>query len=268
MNRKIWVFAVLSIVATLAFRVWVLNPELSLAVSDSFSDVSSLFNNLSGSMLASASSRIVYVREGMRKEEVGELFARKLDWNDTQKLAFLRGPEGEYYPGTYSISNSKDENVMRELMLHRFEREVEERLSSSTKSVVSIPTIIKVASIIEREAGGKRDMRLISGVIWNRIFTDMNLQIDATVQYAIGTEEKGWWPTVYPEDLHVESPFNTYKYEGFPPAPISNPGLASIDAAMNPAKTKCLFYIHDKRRRIHCAETYEGHKKNINRYLK
>ena len=268
MSKKILILGILGFGCALSFRIWILTPELSLAVNDVYSDVSSLFNNLSGSMLAAASSRFVYVREGMRKEEVGELFARKLDWNDTQKLAFLSGDEGKYYPGTYTISDNKNEEVMREVMLHRFEREVEERLSSSTKSIISIPTIIKVASIIEREAGGKKDMRLISGVIWNRIFTDMNLQIDATVQYAMGTEENGWWPIVYPEDLHIESPFNTYKYEGFPPAPISNPGSASIDAAMNPAKTKCLFYLHDKRRKIHCAETYEGHKRNINRYLK
>jgi len=235
--------------------------------SDNLSDLSDLFDQTSGPLLALVSGgRLVHIREGMRKEEIAELFAGKLKWDDSQKLAFLSGPEGQYYPGTYSVSSAGDEEIMRELMLHRFDREVEERLASSTKNVISLDTILKVASIIEREAGGKRDMRLISGIIWNRVFKGMNLQIDATLQYAKGDKDSGWWPKVLSEDKYIESPYNTYKYSGFPPTPIANPGLSSIEAALNPQKTKCLFYLHDKRRRIHCSETYQGHLKNIDRY--
>jgi UPF0755 protein len=69
------------------------------------------------------------------------------------------------------------------------------------------------------------------------------------------------------EDKAIDSDYNTYMYKGLPPGPIANPGLEAIKAAYNPAETKCMFYIHDKKRRIHCAETYEEHKKNIERYL-
>jgi UPF0755 protein len=127
--------------------------------------------------------------------------------------------------------------------------------------------ILIIASLIQREAAGKKDMNLVSGVIWNRIMSDMPLAIDATLQYAKGTEEN-WWPQPKSEDKYIDSAYNTYQNKGLPPHPIANPGLAAIDAAMNPSDTSCLYYIHDRYRRIHCSPTYEGHKTNINLYLR
>ena len=229
-------------------------------------DISSFLNNFSGAFLASVSSRFVHVREGLRKEEVAELFARRFDWTADQKVAFAGAVEGKYYPGTYSVPSSQSEDILRELMLHRFDRQIIARYPTSTEQVVKLDVVIKIASLIEREAGGKRDMRIISGVIWNRIFKDMSLDIDATLQYAKGTSTN-WWPIVVPEDKKISSPFNTYKHKGLPPTPIASPGLAAIDAALNPLKTNCLFYLHDTHRRIHCSPTYKGHLGNIKRYL-
>lgn len=104
-------------------------------------------------------------------------------------------------------------------------------------------------------------MKLISGIIWNRIWSGMKLQIDATVQYAKGNEEDGWWEQVNKGDTKIKSAYNTYLYPGLPPGAIANPGLAAIEAAFNPQKTACLFYLHDKNKQIHCARTYEEHKK-------
>ena len=235
-------------------------------VGDKYSDITSAISNVSGSLLAAASGgHFVHIREGLRKEEIADLFAKKLDWTLDQKLAFLDGPEGQYFPGTYSVSANKGEEVMREIMFHRYEKNVEELYASST--ILTLPTVTKIASIIEREAGGKRDMRIISGIIWNRIFEGMTLDIDATLQYAKGSSTN-WWPIVKSGDKKIESPYNTYKYKGFPPTPIANPGLAAIEAAMNPIQTNCLFYLHDNHRKIHCTRTYAEHVKNVNRYLK
>lgn len=235
-------------------------------VSDKFSDISSAISDVGGSLFAAASGgHYIHVREGMRKEEIADLFAGKLNWSSDQKLAFLDGPEGQYFPGTYAVPSNNDESVMREVMLHRYEKNVAEPYASS--SVVTMPIVLKIASIIEREAGGKRDMRIISGIIWNRIFDGMTLDIDATLQYAKGTSTN-WWPTVHSADKKIESPYNTYKYKGFPPTPIANPGLAAIDAALNPIMTDCIFYLHDAHRKIHCAATYSAHVRNVNRYLK
>jgi UPF0755 protein len=65
----------------------------------------------------------------------------------------------------------------------------------------------------------------------------------------------------------MDSPYNTYQYKGLTPHPICNPGLDAIEAALNPIKTDCLYYLHDKNKQIHCAETYEEHKANIEKYL-
>ena len=94
----------------------------------------------------------------------------------------------------------------------------------------------------------------------------MKLQMDATLQYAKGSEEDGWWPTVEPADKKIDSLYNTYMYPSLPPTPIANPGLAALDAAYNPQKTSCLYYLHDKKGVIHCSSTYAGHQANIKKY--
>ena len=108
-------------------------------------------------------------------------------------------------------------------------------------------------------------MRLISGIIWNRIFKGMKLQMDATLQYVKGNEAD-WWPQVTPDDKNIPSPYNTYLHTDLPPTPISNASLAAITAAYNPIKTSCLFYIHDKKGNIHCSATYVGQLANIKKY--
>ena len=95
----------------------------------------------------------------------------------------------------------------------------------------------------------------------------MKLEMDSTIQYAKGSEEKGWWTQISNKDKKIDSPYNTYLYEGFPPGAISNPSLDAINAAFNPAKTDCIFYIHDKNHITHCAKTYEEHKQNVEKYL-
>ena len=149
----------------------------------------------------------------------------------------------------------------------RFTTEILERYSTTTASRVPLRDALIIASLIEREAGGWHDMRDISGVIWNRIFTGMNLQIDATLQYAKADGAKGnWWPKPVPDDKYVKSRFNTYRYNGLPPAPIASPSVAAVVAALNPKKTDCLFYFHDSRGRFHCSPDYEGHVKLLKKH--
>jgi UPF0755 protein len=121
-----------------------------------------------------------------------------------------------------------------------------------------------VASLLEREAYDFDDMRYISGIICNRLFINMRLQIDATMQYAKANKLKNpgandWWPTPVPADKFIDSPYNTYKYAGLPPTPIANPSIDAIIAALNPRKTDCLFYFHDPHGKFYCTKTYEEH---------
>ena len=220
--------------------------------------------------LANPSIRIVRVEEGLRKEEVAQVVANKLNWNIQEKEDFIStaNVEGHYFPKTYLIYKDENPSAVQATMFDEFSKQVSKVKKPKSKNIINEDTIIKIASIIQREAAGKEDMNLISGIIWNRIYGGMKLQIDATLQYAKGSEEDGWWQQVVPEDKKIESFYNTYLYAGLPPGPIANPGLAAISAAYNPQKTSCLFYLHDKNKKIHCAINYKEHKNNIETYLK
>ena len=220
--------------------------------------------------LANPSMRIVKVEEGLRKEEVAQVLEDKLDWTEKDKKDFINNAnvEGHYFPKTYLIYKDEDPSVVSAVMLNEFSTQVSKIKKPKSKQIINEDMAIKIASIIQREAAGKNDMALISGIIWNRIFSGMRLQVDATLQYAKGNEEDGWWEEVNPEDKKIKSSYNTYLHVGLPPGAIANPGIAAINAAYNPQKTSCLFYLHDKKRRIHCAKTYEEHKRNIEIYLK
>jgi UPF0755 protein len=250
--------------------------SISSVLSSLAENISYTLHNNTSMLAAAANPSIAFinVRPGLRKEEMADLIGQKLSWSDSEKSQFLninktmKAPdaEGYYYPDVYLLPVKASGYEVGRLMINRFNDEVMSRYASSTEEKININTAMKIASIIEREAGGKSDMRLISGIMWNRIFKDMTLDIDATLQYAKGNEEDGWWQKVVSEDKFIKSPYNTYQNKGLTPTPISNPELASIEAALNPKKTNCLFYLHDKYRRIHCSVTYKEHVKKITLY--
>ncbi len=226
--------------------------------------------------LANPSSRYVVLNSGLRKEEVAAILAKELGWNDDERYIFIvmdqrldkKNMEGYYTPGSYIIPNSAKPSVAYKTIMTKFDEEIKSQYASSTAQIINIDLALKIASIIEREAGGKDDMRLISGVIWNRIFKEMRLEMDATLQYAKGNSKDGWWTNVESKDKYIDSPYNTYKNAGLPPTPISNVSISAIKAALNPKKTKCIFYLHDRRGNIHCSVTYKEHLANIKKYYK
>ena len=225
--------------------------------------------------LASLSSRILVIESGERKEQVTEHFGKILGWNKTERDQFLTLIEGsaplledgKFYPGTYTVERKAKPEVVAPLVLERFNAEVLTRYTDDVESVVPLNDALIIASLLEREAYDFEDMRLISGVIWNRLFAGMRLQLDATLQYAKGSDpSEPWWPKVAPSDKYIASVYNTYKNTGLPPAPIANPSLESILAALNPKETECMYYFHDKKAGFHCTETYEEHVKLLKEY--
>ena len=99
----------------------------------------------------------------------------------------------------------------------------------------------------------------------------MPLQVDATVQYVLGYQlnEKRWWKKALTfDDLKIQSPYNTYVVSGLPPAPISSPGMAAIEAVLNATTdTPYLFYIHDLQGNTYYGKDYAEHQENIEKYL-
>jgi uncharacterized YceG family protein len=98
--------------------------------------------------------------------------------------------------------------------------------------------VLKIASLVEREAVYPPDRAKIAAVIYNRLHAGMPLGIDAAIEYAVGA-----WRPLTAADLRIDSPFNTRTNHGLPPTPVCNPGLASIRAAAHPAKVRYLYYV-------------------------
>ncbi len=218
----------------------------------------------------------VTIPEGLRKEQIADRLKEALGWTDATREAFLNTntqkpydlTDGFYFPDTYLIPTAEDPEQVSQRFINRFNDSFAPYVQKFKDANIKYDTAIKIASLIQREAGGKADMPIIAGVLWNRLLIKMPLQIDATLQYARGDAGDGYWAPVKVADKQIDSPFNTYKNPGLPPSPISNPGLNAIDAVLNAADTKCLYYIHDNDRQIHCAVTYEEHLANIEKYLK
>jgi UPF0755 protein len=223
--------------------------------------------------VAASDARFVTVDPGWRKEEVGAAFGKTLGWTASETKRFLADvsapgavSDGYFAPETYvlGLGTTPEEAALQ--VENRFQSDFLARYATSTREVVPVSEALTIASMIERETSDPAQMRLVSGIIWNRLFAGMNLQLDSTVQYAKGTSKK-WWPTVSPKDLSVKSPYNTYTHEGLPPGPISNPGVAAVIAALNPVQTSCLFYFHDDNGDIHCSDTYADHVALLKKYF-
>ena len=121
-----------------------------------------------------------------------------------------------------------------------------------------------MASIVEREERDPAERPTVAGILWNRYDANIGLGADATVLYGLGRTKGG----LSYEDLQSDSPYNTRKYAGLPPTPISNPNISSIRAALYPEDTDYWYYLHDSDGGIHYAKTLDEHNVNKARYIR
>lgn len=171
--------------------------------------------------------------------------------------------EGYLFPDTYRIPKGTSENQIIAMMLDNFRNKVMPLGSDVfAKYPDKLDHVIILASLVEREAEVPKDRKLIAAVLENRLRDGMKLQCDATIEYAL-PEHKN---RLYYKDLKYPSPYNTYLYAGLPPTPIANPGLASIKAALEPAKVNYLYYVAKSDGSHVFNVTYEEHKKAIAKF--
>lgn len=207
----------------------------------------------------------VTIPEGYTNSEIAVLLARTYkNFDKTEFEVMTKGKEGYLFPDTYFFFPSAGTAEIVEKLEDNFALKIDMYADDILESGLSKSEIVILASLIEAETNGNDDREMIAGIISNRLRINMALQIDASVRYALS---KFTEPLTY-ADLKVDSPYNTYTNRGLPPGPIGNPGLASIEAALNPSETDYLYYLHDENGTIHYAKTYEGHKQNISKYLK
>ncbi len=207
----------------------------------------------------------ITIQEGMRKEEIADLLAKSFSWDSEKKKEFLTlSKEGYLFPDTFLIKKNMSAEKIIGILEGEFQKKTDGLFSQNENE--NIDRLV-VASLVQREARNPEEMAIIAGIIKNRLDKKMPLQIDASVQYAQGTEQE-WWPVITQEDYKLDSPYNTYKNKGLPPSPICNPGLDALKAASLPSQNSYLFYLHDRQGNIHYASTLEEHNANFQQYIK
>jgi len=151
--------------------------------------------------------------------------------------------EGFLFPSTYEVYEDATPKEIAGTMLKQFGKVYGELITEYSGSEVleqySIQEIVTIASMIERESRVDADRPLIASVIYNRLDKKMKLQLDCTIQYALGEVKE----RVLYSDLEIDSPYNTYKIDGIPAAPIASPGEASLEAALNPEDSRYIYYV-------------------------
>ena len=221
-----------------------------------------------GRALTSATNDVwVTIVEGQRADEIADTLKEDIPSYEESWREQLNDNEGYLFPDTYLIP--KDATVEQVVVILRSNFDSKYQSLDTSKSDFSKDELVTIASLVEREARHEEDRPLVASVIINRLGIGMKLDIDATVQYVLGYQEneKDWWKEALTfEDLEIKSPYNTYRVAGLPPTPIANPGLAALQAAVNPANTDYLFYLSDKDGVNHYAETLEEHEANKEKY--
>ncbi|WP_217912784.1 endolytic transglycosylase MltG [Miltoncostaea marina] len=219
------------------------------------------------------------VREGLRREDVARLLDAETSIPGERYLALTRpGPrgralarssrpvslEGFLFPATYEITGrtTAAELVDQQVAAYRAAEAQVDYSYARARNLTRYDVLI-LASLIEREVAVPGERRRVAGVLYNRLRQDMRLDIDATVQYALGE----WKPELTASDLAVDSPYNTRRYPGLPPGPIASPGLDSIRAAARPERHDYLYYVakNDGSGGHYFASTAAEHEANIAR---
>jgi UPF0755 protein len=230
------------------------------------------------SIILSSKDQSVWITipEGLRKDEIVTIFENefaKVNNTNFSSDEFLRlttdstfistlgfpyqltDLEGYLFPDKYSFTTTATTEDIIGTMLTNFKRKV--GTEDTYQDII-------IASMVEREGYNSDDRPMIADIINRRYAEGWLLQIDATLLYY----KKDWKAVITQADKESDNPYNTYKKQGFPPTPISNPGLSSINSVRNPKANTYYYYIHDVNGNVHFARTLEEHNRNVQTYLR
>jgi len=214
--------------------------------------------------------RWVTLIEGLRVEEIAAILSKDFPISETEFIEKARPSEGYLFPDTYLIPKGADTDFILTLLKDTFLAKTAQLRSVIEERGDDFNEVLILASLVERETQSYDDKKLVAGILYNRLEEGMPLQIDATVQYALGysLEEKSWWrKNLTLDDLELDSLYNTYSHNALPPAPICNPGMETIEAVANYTPSDYFYYITDKQGNMHYAKTLEEHNRNVEKYL-
>ena len=173
--------------------------------------------------------------------------------------------EGTLLPETYQFHR----NTSRDMLIQRMHHAMDDTLNQLWPNrAQNLPFTTKeealiLASIVEKETGLSEERSRVAAVFINRLRKNMLLQSDPTTIYALTQGKSSLDRPLYRRDLQIDSPFNTYKYQGLPPHPITNPGVASIKAVLHPIESDEYYFVADGRGGHRFAKTLKEHNENV-----
>jgi len=191
--------------------------------------------------------------------------SKKYNYNFNQVYNYYKGisplEEGFLVPETYQIPvNSSYKQIVDLLVNFAKKKHRATMLKLNIRTFKSWKRILTIASIVEKESGDIKEMPLVASVVYNRLEKGMKLQMDGTLNYGFNSHKK-----VTPEMIRSDkSRYNTYRYKGLPPLPVSNPSGDAIDATLFPADTDYLYFMRIKGTKQHkFTDSYREHLRNI-----
>jgi len=207
----------------------------------------------------------VTIQEGLNVMDIAELLSLKFTKIDQQSfISLAKADEGYLFPDTYLfLLNVESADVIKALK-NNFEKKITTLETEVTTFNKPVSDVIKMASIVEREARTMESRQTVAGILWKRLEIGMPLQVDVSFKYINGKTTS----SLTLEDLKIDSPYNSYLYKGLPPTPIANPGLGAIKATITPIKTDYLYFLSDNKGKMHYAKTYQQHLQNKELYLR
>lgn len=193
------------------------------------------------------------------------------DFAGEEDLEYLSGfpadknLEGFLFPDSYKFNPAQGNKAIIRKMLRNFNGNVEENLRRGIeRQGLTLYEGMTLASILEREVPTYKDRKIVAGLLLKRMRYGMPLQVDASLTYVTGRGSL----TLTKDDLASDSPYNTYKYKGLPPTPISNPGTISLWAVANAQSSPYWFYLSKSDGTTVFSQTFEEHVAAKNKYLR
>ena len=173
--------------------------------------------------------------------------------------------EGRFFPDTYAFSKGSSDIALLRRAMQAMDKRLEAAwsLKQDDSPLKSADELLILASIVEKETGKAADRGLVAGVFANRLRIGMLLQTDPTVIYGLGDKFDG---NLRKRDLQTDTPWNTYTRVGLPPTPIAMPGKASLIAAVQPDKTKALYFVARGDGSSHFSESLDEHNRAVNTF--
>jgi UPF0755 protein len=216
--------------------------------------------------------------EGLTIDEMAEIFeshalgtARSFRdaARDVTAIAELdpaaRDLEGYLFPETYPVTRKPDAKTLVAAMVDRFKTVYAELTRGRPPGELTVRQVVTLASLVEKETARAEERPVVAAVYRNRLAIGMGMQADPTVVYAL--RKRGRYDgNIHRVDLGIDSPYNTYRYRGLPPGPIAAPGRAALEAALNPADAKFLYFVSRNDGSHVFAETLTQHNANVQKF--